>query len=63
VAEAAGLPNLIRIESSKRRFVFSVEGTGAIKPMKILRSALTILKLKLDKLSKEIEEQSRKDAK
>ena len=44
------LPNAVKIDETTSKFTFTLESTGAIKPKKIVLTALKVLKGKLTTL-------------
>lgn len=44
------IKNLVNVCSSKDRFIVTVEGTGAIEPVEIIKCALQVLEKKLENL-------------
>jgi DNA-directed RNA polymerase II subunit RPB3 len=46
-AEAQGLDNAVKIAENNHKFIFTVESTGALPPVEIVRKAMRILKEKV----------------
>jgi DNA-directed RNA polymerase II subunit RPB3 len=53
-----GVPDLVTVKVNERKFIFSVETTGALRPEEIVISALNVLKEKLGFLKADLDEQN-----
>lgn len=53
-AEAQGFENAVKIAEDPHKFIFTVESTGALPPVEIVRKAMTILKQKINTFANDL---------
>lgn len=52
--EAKGIDNAVKIAEDNHKFIFTVESTGALPPVDIVRKAMTILKQKINMFASDL---------
>lgn len=54
--ERIDIDNPAKVKEDDQKFFFTVESTGALPPVEIVRKAMRILKSKIENFSKKLEE-------